>query len=525
MTGDAAAFLRFCAGLPGFFRRPLDAATCRQRIADGIAARERNFLAMLEHGVYGRPSSPYRALLSQAGAELADVARLVDEDGVEGALERLRRKGVYVTLEEFKRRRPITRPGLELPLDESAFDNPLVGQARVTLRSEGSRGRQRHAMVDLDHLEHEAVYMQLVLEAFQLQGRPICFWRPVPPGAAGLKNALGYAKLGIPVERWFSQNALQARPRVWRDFLIGSASILAAKAWSPGMPWPRHVPVSDAIEVARWLEQKARAGRPALVETTASSAVRVCSAAVAAGLDIRETFFRLGGEPYTASKAAAVAAAGCRAIAHYSMNEVARAGVACAAPSSLDDVHLVTDKLAVIQHQREIGGTQVGSLLLTTLLPSSPKLMLNVECDDHGVLERRRCGCPVGDVGFELHLHTIRSFEKLTSEGMNFLRDDILEVVEHVLPSRFGGSATDYQLVEQEVDGLPKVSILVSPRIGALDDAEVIRAVLDALGSGPGFRGMMAGIWSEGETLRVERREPYATSSAKIPSLHVLDGP
>ena len=206
------------------------------------------------------------------------------------------------------------------------------------------------------------------------------------------------------------------------------------------------------------------------------------------------------------------------------MNEVARAGVACAAPSSLDDVHLVTDKLAVIQHQREIGGTQVGSLLLTTLLPSSPKLMLNVECDDHGVLERRRCGCPVGDAGFELHLHTIRSFEKLTSEGMNFLRDDILEVVEHVLPSRFGGSATDYQLVEQEVDGLPKVSILVSPRIGALDDAEVIRAVLDALGSGPGFRGMMAGIWSEGETLRVERREPYATSSAKILSLHVLDG-
>jgi len=157
VTGDAAAFLRFCAGLPGFFRRPLDAATCRQRIADGIAARERNFLAMLEHGVYGRPSSPYRALLSQAGAELADVARLVDEDGVEGALERLRRKGVYVTLEEFKRRRPITRPGLELPLDESAFDNPLVGQARVTLRSEGSRGRQRHAMVDLDHLEHEAL--------------------------------------------------------------------------------------------------------------------------------------------------------------------------------------------------------------------------------------------------------------------------------------------------------------------------------------------------------------------------------
>jgi phenylacetate-coenzyme A ligase PaaK-like adenylate-forming protein len=290
------------------------------------------------------------------------------------------------------------------------------------------------------------------------------------------------------------------------------------------MPWPRRVPVSDAAEVARWLELKARTGRPALVETTASSAVRVCSAALAAGLDISDTFFRLGGEPYTSSKAAVVAAAGCRAIAHYSMNEVARAGVACAAPSSVDDVHVVTDKLAVIRHEREIGGRQIGSLLLTTLLSSSPKLMLNVECDDHGVLERRHCGCPVGEAGFDLHLHTIRSVEKLTSEGMNFLRDEILEVVEHVLPSRFGGSPTDYQVVEREVDGLPRVSIVVSPGVGALDEAQVIRVALDALGAGPGYRSMMAGIWAEGETLRVERREPYATSSAKILPLHVLDG-
>ena len=79
--------------------------------------------------------------------------------------------------------------------------------------------------------------------------------------------------------------------------------------------------------------------------------------------------------------------------------------------------------------------------------------------------------------------------------------------------------------MEQEIGGLPKVSIIVSPRIGAVDDAEVVRVVLGALGSGPGFRGMMAGIWAEGQVLQVERREPYTTPTAKILPLHVLSSP
>jgi hypothetical protein len=32
----------------------------------------------------------------------------------------------------------------------------------------------------------------------------------------------------------------------------------------------------------------------------------------------------------------------------------------------------------------------------------------------------------------------------------------------------------------------------------------------------------MAGIWGEGGTLRVVRREPYATSASKVLPLHVV---
>jgi hypothetical protein len=148
--------------------------------------------------------------------------------------------------------------------------------------------------------------------------------------------------------------------------------------------------------------------------------------------------------------------------------------------------------------------------------------MLNVESDDYGVLEERDCGCPIGALGLRLHLHTIRSYEKLTSEGMNFVGTELLTLIEQVLPGRFGGGPADYQLVESEVGGLPKVSLLVSPRVGAIDEVEVARTVLETLGSGPGYRDMMATLWRDGDTLRIERREPYETGQAKILPLQIV---
>ena len=61
---------------------------------------------------------------------------------------------------------------------------------------------------------------------------------------------------------------------------------------------------------------------------------------------------------------------------------------------------------------------------------------------------------------------------------MSFIGSDLLNLVEDVLPARFGGYATDYQFVEEEDGGLPKVSLLVSPRLGSLDQEQVLAEVL-----------------------------------------------
>jgi hypothetical protein len=242
------------------------------------------------------------------------------------------------------------------------------------------------------------------------------------------------------------------------------------------------------------------------------------------GLEIAGSFLRFGGEPYTPAKAKLVEETGCRAACHYSMSEVGTIGIACADAAALDDVHLISSKMAVLQRSATVTGSRYSSdaLFLTTIAPVCPKIMLNVACGDNGVIVDRECGCPVGQVGFNRHIHSIRSYEKLTSEGMQFLGFDLLKLVEQILPGRFGGGPTDYQLVELEEAGLTKVQLVVSPRLGPLDERQLTQTALEFLGSRAPENRMMVERWQEGQTLQVKRSEPRVTSAAKLLPLHVL---
>jgi phenylacetate-coenzyme A ligase PaaK-like adenylate-forming protein len=254
--------------------------------------------------------------------------------------------------------------------------------------------------------------------------------------------------------------------------------------------------------------------------------VRVCQAAREHRLDIAGSLFRMGGEPFTEGKAQVVRESGSRALAHYGMTEVGRIGLPCAAPQALDDVHLTSDRLAVLQRERPAanGLGRVGAFHFTTLHPRTPKLMLNVESGDYGMIADRDCGCAIGQAGLSRHLHSIRSYEKLTSEGMLFFGDELVSILEQTLPSRFGGGPADYQLVEQEVDGLPRIHLVISPRVGGVVESEVVACLLQTLGDGGRpSRNMMADIWIQAGSVRVERREPYLTPSAKVLPLHILN--
>lgn len=515
--------VRYAWGLKRFLQQPLTPTECRQRIVQQLRNREESFLRLLERGVFANPRSPYGKLLRYAGCEFGDVAQLVRQNGIEETLARLYRAGIFVTLDEFKGRRPIRRSGLSFSVHPQDFDNPLLAKD-YEARTGGSRSAGSRVIIDFDLLTHEAAYYYFSLLALDVTNRPTGIWYPILPGVAGMNLALRYAKLGKRIEKWFSQNKPVMKPGTYKHFFFTKYAVSGSRLWGNPIAAPEYIPLAQASRVARWLAMKKEEGTSALFYTYPSSAARVCLAAKELRLDIAGTLFYLAGEPCTPEKAQVIAERGSRAACYYAMAEIGIIGLACATPAALDEVHLFSDKLAVIQQDKPVGanGVSVGALFHTTLLPSCPKLMLNMESGDYGVLEERSCGCLFEELGFRQHLHTIRSYEKLTSEGVTFLGSELVTLVEKVLPAQFGGLPTDYQFVEEEEGGLAKVSILVSPRVGNVDEALLIATALQFLRSRYGAGRMMADHWRAGQTLRVIRRDPYTTVAAKVLPLHIL---
>ena len=442
---------------------------------------------------------------------------MLRESGLEPTLESLYEAGVYVTQEEFKGRRPIQRNGLELNVRPADFNNPLL-VVKAEAKTSGSRGAQSIVPIDFRFVGDECAHHLLMLATHEVLGQPMASWRP--DGNASLV----YAKLGVTPEKWFSQNHVKWNSEGRRDTFMVGTTLLAGMLAGKRLPRPEFIPRDDAWKVAAWLAAKVKAGTPAVLVCNAGSAVTVCLAAKDRGLAINGTVFRVGGEPYTEAKASALLAVGARAIVGYGAVDTGTLGHGCVDALDPDDVHVYTDRFALIQRDKSIDGAMasVPALIQTGLLRYGPKLLLNVESGDFGRLEERRCGCLLGRLGLTTHVAEIRSYEKLTSEGVTFLGQEAYRLIEEVLPGRFGGSAADYQIVEEEDAGMPRVSLIVAPGVGPVDEADVVETVLNTLSTDLGGRRLMADQWRQAGTVRVWRREPYATATAKVLPLHVL---
>src|SRR5690606_26423837 len=145
--------------------------------------------------------------------------------------------------------------------------------------------------------------------------------------------------------------------------------------------------------------------------------------------DIAGALFIAGAEPLTPAKRATVRAAGCDIFPRYGISELGWVGCACRGMTSGTAVHVMMDSVAVISHRRPaaFSDVEVESLLITTVLPSSAYVLINVEMDDSGVLGEVDCGCPLQAMGFTQQLSDIYSFGKLTGQGVTLLGSNILE--------------------------------------------------------------------------------------------------
>jgi hypothetical protein len=422
---------------------------------------------------------------------------------------------------------PVRRDGIEFPIDEAALDNPLL-EEQYEMNSSGSSGTAgSRSFTDLTLLAHEAAHYSVHFQAHGVGQRPIVVWGPVPPALLGLAGTLRFSKIGRPIQ-WFSPTSFRHGLQGLRGRLLVTLTMVIAAFAGRRFPWPKYVPAEDSIVMARYFSEMVRRGQPIVAQITASAATRMCLAARDAGLDLSGTLLRVGGEPYTAAKAAVISSVGARGFSGYHASELGLAGQSCAAPgAALDDLHMAIDKFHIYARDKAIDeiGTTVPALVFTTLHPNCRKIMFNAECGDYGFLDERACACLIGELGYTTHLTGIHGYDKMTSEGVTFMGSDLSRLVEEVLPARFGGGPTDYQLAEDEDrNGIPHVSVVVAPGVGVVDEEAVVTTVLETLQSfdGPNRGPGMAERWRQGRTLRVVRREPFAAGGRKVLPLHIM---
>ena len=501
--------------LPQFVRHPVGDEEALRRVSYNLEHRAERLVASVESLVFKSPRSPYLKLLRHAGCELGDFKRLVHDEGVEGALGALARQGVYATFDEFKGRTEAVRGSLRVQFHQDEFDNPVVPPHAV-MYSGGSGGRPSRIRYSLQAVEEWAISNAAAEQALGLFDVTRAHWWPLPIAAFLTCAALGQDDLW-----WF----YPVYPLPKRARLLAAYVRLLCRLGGFPFPAPQHRDLDASDAVATWIADRLATGRQVKFRATPSAAARVAVAALDRGRSLDGLTLYLVGEPVTPWRRQQIEATGARVMVLYGAVELFMMSNSCATPTSADDVHIMLDLYAMTQRERPAvpGGPLIDATLVTSLSPVTAKVALNLEIGDYARLETRDCGCLLGKLGMRTHLSEIRSFEKLTSEGVTFARFNLQRILEEAMPRRFGGSGLDYQLAELEGDdGSTRFVLRVSPIIGEIDEAVVSAAFLEELGgNGPVDRHHAEMLRRVGAVL-VRREAPVATTAGKVLPLDLL---
>jgi hypothetical protein len=527
ILSDLKMYGRFAWGLRGFLRHPITLEEAKAIVQRRMAEREENFLRLVRKGIFGYPKSPYLPLLKLAQCEMGDIENMIRSRGLEKTLLALRKAGVYVAFEEFKGREPIVRNGKVIPVEAHDFDNPYLSHYYKG-ETGGSTGPGTRVSIDLDHLAAQTPNVMVSYDALKLFDIPFALWFGVPPDPTALSPILIRARFGHVARKWFSPMRIQDEVVSLKDRFAIQYFVFVG--WLNGIPIPRpeFVSLDQPAPIVHWISETLQTHGACLLIANVSKALRVCIAALEQGLDLSGNIFLTGGEPHTSGKVQQITRTGAQCVPTYFFTETGFVGMSCARPADCNDIHLFKDILALIQHPRQLPdmGVSVDAFYFTTLLSTVPKIMLNVESDDYGVIESRSCGCPLERYGFTDHLRDIHSFRKLTGEGVTLVGSEMVYILEEVLPNRFGGSPLDYQLSEEEDEqGLTRLSLIINPKVEIKEEKEVIGVVLEALKRSSVSADLAQAIWRQAQTIKIKRMEPIWTARGKLMTLHLSQRP
>ncbi|OGQ82757.1 MAG: hypothetical protein A3F90_06830 [Deltaproteobacteria bacterium RIFCSPLOWO2_12_FULL_60_19] len=510
--------------LPEFLAARVTVEQAQEEIKRALDRRQESFLDLARARIYENPRSPYLKLLKAVGCEFADLQSEIHRCGLERTLERLAREGVYLTPDEFKGKKKVVRGSVAfwvVPAELVRADS----SPGMTTRSSGSRGRPFRSFLSLDLVAAWALGQCVLFAAHRLFSNAHAVYDAILPAGAGVATLLFNARFGIASDRWFARKIpIKDYLTGWHHALTTYLIVLMGKRYGPGFPRPESVGHEELQRIIDWIVNKRRNGKACCLRATVSNATRIARLAWECGISLEGTKFIVGGEPLTEPKQEVIARAGAGAIPVYGTEPGLYVGLGCANPRHIDDLHVNQYLLALVPRPGPFlpDDPSIHPLLFTTTHRSAPALLLNVELGDYATFDERDCGCALQKAGLTLHLHHIRSYDKFTSEGMNYFYGDLYEFFERTLPLEFGGGPGDYQLVEEEDEnGQTRITLRVHPQIGEIDQQKLLARLRDGMGRGSWGNEFQARIWEVAGTLRVKREAPDAGSRGKILPLHV----
>lgn len=510
-----AGLARFGFRVRGLLRETITIEEASRVILEGVGRRRERFLLKLEAAVCASPRSPYRKLLAAAGCELGDVKRLVETEGLEGALKALARAGVYVSYEEFKCRKPAVRGSQTFHFRIDDFDNPLLTEHFSTTTG-GTRGAPSRVPMGVDYIRELAPHWAVFLAENSCLDAPLIFWTPRHAGM--VSRYLACALSNQKYAHWFvSEEMKSITGRLYAECI----DWLARQAG--GFPRPARAPFSAPDPVLDRLLELLAEGKAPCVNTAPSAAVKLSLEAQRRGAGLTGVTFLLGAEPLTPARRRTIEASGARAAPLYGSSEAAWIGGQCSRPAHPDEVHVLLDGYAIIPagEPARDGGAGGQTLLFTSMHRFATKILLNADIGDRAVMETRRCDCLYDRLGCHLRLHSIRSSDKITELGVTFAVQDVFHVLEDVLPRRFGGTAGDYQLVEaRDAQGLPRYTMLVNPALPGIDERRLPAAFLSEMGKLEGYYRFMTAAWAREKLIGVRRAPPLAGPLGKVLPFH-----
>jgi phenylacetate-coenzyme A ligase PaaK-like adenylate-forming protein len=519
----ARAYLRFTLGLRSYLYNTVTHDEVQNTTRQQILNREENFIKTLKSNVFDYPTSPYLKLLQAAKISYADVEKMVAQQGLECTLDELYEANVYVTFEEYKGRIPLKRNNIEHHFNEADFDSPYLETVLIGMTG-GSTGTPTRTEMDFDCVAQIGRFFELSNNIHGVFDVPTMIWLGLLPDSSSVLMLLNYAHFGQTIARWFSTWRGNESNNGWYYTLLTYLMVMMGRFHGLKFPFPQYIPLNEPLPIVEALAEAVKQHNSAILLSTTSKCVRISLSAQHHDIDLAGVTFYGIGEPITRAKIATIEASGAKFLNWYGTTDIGEIGLPCKNPSDHTDVHFMSNHLAMIQRPQPIFDHVVDAFHFTTLLPTSPKTFLNVQLDDYGIVEERNCGCPLYEMGFTTHIRQMSSFRKLTGEGVTLVGSDMVHILEHVLPSKFGGSLLDYQLVEEENEqGFTKLVLYVDPSVPIKDENILLEAFLNAMKvSMPSVRLAQA-EYRSGNVVEIRREKPIVTARGKYFPIRTLN--